>query len=174
MNTAQATAPSNADADAADRVSAVVLDLPLQAAAVRLWSAVGCTVFGVIAAIWTMIGWFALGVVALVAALPGLLLIGVVLHYWRRYAEQFSCRLLADGLLVRRGVWWRTEIFVPRSRIQHTEVNQGPLARRLDLAQITVYTAGSHGAKIEVDGLALAQATHLRDQLLGRDGHDAV
>ncbi len=165
-----------APADTADRFSAdsVVLDLPLQAAAVRLWIAVGCTVIGVIGAVVTMIAWIAIGLIGLAAALPGLLLLAGVAHYWRRYAEHFSCRLLADGLLVRRGVWWQEEIFVPRSRIQHTEVNQGPLARRHDLAQITVYTAGSHGAKIEVDGLALAHATQLRDQLLGRDGHDAV
>jgi membrane protein YdbS with pleckstrin-like domain len=163
-------------ADGAERLSAgdVVLELPLQAAAVRLWMASTGALIGVAAAVWTTIACIALGVVGLTAALPGLLLVAAVVHYWRQYAECFSCRLLADGLLVRRGVWWRTEIFVPRSRIQHTEVNQGPLARRHDLAQIAVHTAGSHAARIEVDGLALAQATQLRDQLLGRDGHDAV
>ena len=166
MNATSAT-PINA-------AGTLVLELPLQPAAVWLWLTVSCLVAIVLSAFWTTIAWIKLGPVGLLGTLPGLLLIVLAIFYWRRFTEQFACLLLDDGLLVRRGVWWRKEIFVPRSRIQHTEVNQGPYARRNDLAQVAVYTAGSHAAKIEVDGLAITLATQLRDQLLGRDGHDAV
>jgi hypothetical protein len=172
MSTTDPSLPS----DSAEHRSAgtIVLELPLQTAGVRLQMGIANTIIGLLAAIWTTIFTLRFGLIGSVAALPGLLLMGIVVYYWRRYAEHFTCRLLADGLLVRRGVWWRSEVFVPRSRIQHTEVNQGPLARHNDLAQIAVFTAGSHASKIEIDGLALTDATQLRDQLLGRDGHDAL
>ncbi len=73
-----------------------------------------------------------------------------------------------------RGVWWRNESFVPRSRIQHTDVNQGPLARRLGIASLLVHTAGTHLAHLGVNGLPHEAAIELRDRLLNRDGRDAV
>lgn len=152
----------------------VILELPLQAAAVSVWKNTSSAVFAGLSVAASAILWSVFGAAGLTVLLPGAIVIALLRYYWRRYPAHFACRLLEDGLLVRRGVWWRTEIFVPRSRIQHTEVNQGPLARRFDIAQISVYTAGSHASKTEVDGLDRAQAINLRDQLLGRDGNDAV
>lgn len=177
MNTASRTEAADSAEDAAEQPperAAVQLELPLQAAAVRLWSVVSGTLLLLISSVWTTIAVVKAGALGLIALLPAALLLGLSIYYWRAYARHFGCVLLEDGLLVRRGVWWRKEVFVPRSRIQHTEVNQGPYARRYDLAQIAVYTAGTHAAKVEVDGLAAAEAFGLRDQLLGRDGHDAV
>ena len=48
--------------------------------------------------------------------------------YGRAYRRRFQCRLLPDGLLIERGVWWRSETFVPRARIQHTELERVELA----------------------------------------------
>ncbi len=111
---------------------------------------------------------------ALAAALVAGLLLLLSRHYYRRYATQFRCELTEDGLLVARGVWWRSEHFTPRSRIQHTEVKQGPIARHYEMATLKVYTAGTHLGELEVEGLAHADALSLRDHLLGRDGRDAV
>ncbi len=167
MNDADSNLSTSTDAT-------VILELPLQTSAVKLWMNTSSAVFGGLFLAATVVLCMTAGLLGLLALLPGALIIGVIRFYWRRYEAHFSCRLLEDGLLVRRGVWWRAEIFVPRSRIQHTEVNQGPLARRFEIAQIAVYTAGSHASKVEVDGLKLNTAITLRDQLLGRDGHDAV
>lgn len=111
---------------------------------------------------------------AVVAVLIGALLLLLSRHYCRRYAEQFRCELSDDGLLVARGVWWRGEHFTPRTRIQHTEVKQGPIARHFQMATLKVYTAGTHLGELEVEGLAHIDALSLRDRLLGRDGRDAV
>jgi hypothetical protein len=95
-------------------------------------------------------------------------------RYLAAYAARFRCRLLLDGLWIERGVYWRRETFVPRARVQHTDVNQGPLARRFGIAELKVFTAGTQAAEIEVDGLAHADALALRDRLLGRGGADGV
>jgi len=112
--------------------------------------------------------------VGALASCVGVLVISVITLHGRAYIARFQCRLLPDGLWVHRGVLWRSEIFVPRSRIQHTEVQQGPLARRFGIANLKVYTAGTSHGEIGIDGLPQADALWLRDELLGRHGHDGV
>jgi uncharacterized protein len=75
----------------------------------------------------------------------------------------------AQGLEIRRGVLWRKIVDVPRSRIQHTDVTQGPLERAFGLATLQLYTAGVEHAKVEVEGLALETALALRLELLQGD-----
>lgn len=107
--------------------------------------------------------------VALLLAVVSGLLLGV--HYARRYAALYAAMHLADGVLIRRGVWWRAEIFVPRARIQHTEVNQGPLDRRWGMASLSLHTAGTRLEHITLPGLPRAVAERLRDELLDRRAH---
>lgn len=78
------------------------------------------------------------------------------------------------GLEIRRGVWWRREIHVPRSRIQHTDVSQGPLERRFGLATLHVFTAGTENAEVRLSGLDHATAAAIRDHLLAGTGSDAL
>lgn len=106
----------------------------------------------------------------------GLLVLGLMVFGWwhagasfRRYRVQ----VLDDGVMVERGVFWRAQTFIPRSRIQHTEVNQGPLDRRWGMAKLIVHTAAAGVASIAAVGLHHADALAVRDQLLDR-GHDAV
>ena len=58
-----------------------------------------------------------------------------------------SYRVDADGLEIRSGVYFRAVTTVPKSRVQHTDVSQGPLQRRYGLATLTVHTAGTKTRK---------------------------
>ena len=78
------------------------------------------------------------------------------------------------GLEIRRGVWWRRMVHVPRSRIQHTDVSQGPLERRFGLATLHVFTAGTANAEVALAGLAHEDATAIRDELLSGTDDDVV
>lgn len=70
------------------------------------------------------------------------------------------------GIVIQRGVLWRSYIALPRVRIQHTDVSQGPLQRRYGIGTLKLYTAGSRHTMIELPGLAHEQAIALRDALL--------
>ena len=111
---------------------------------------------------------------ALLSILVGTLVLRLSIQYHRRALQRFYCALLPDGLRIRRGVWWQVETFVPRVRIQHTDVTQGPIARHFGMATLKVFTAGTQLAEIQVEGLPHVDALALRDLLLGRDGHDAL
>lgn len=94
---------------------------------------------------------------------------------WPAVAYRFaSYRVDGDGLEIRSGVYFRSVTTVPRSRVQHTDVSQGPLQRRYGLATLTVHTAGSENAEVELPGLPHEVALKIRDHLLPGNTADAV
>lgn len=111
----------------------------------------------------------------MVAVLGALAALAWWLQRWPALEYRYaSYRVDADGLEIRRGVWFRAVTNVPRSRVQHTDVSQGPLERRLGLATLVVHTAGSDEAEVQLPGLANSDALAIRDHLLPRDATDAV
>ena len=70
------------------------------------------------------------------------------------------------GLHVRRGLVWRKEILVPRSRVQHLDLERGPIARRFGLATLVIHTAGTRLNALRQAGFLDEDAVALRDALL--------
>lgn len=75
-------------------------------------------------------------------------------------------KLDASGLRVRRGRFWRTEILIPRARVQHLDLQRGPLERRFGLATLIVHTAGTRVHALRQSGLLETEALALRDALV--------
>lgn len=84
--------------------------------------------------------------------------------------RRFSYALDPEHLEIRRGVIWRTVTSVPKSRVQHIDVAQGPLERKYGLATLSIYTAGTEFARVDLPGLTYARAVEIRDRFL--PGHD--
>ncbi len=102
---------------------------------------------------------------------------GVVLfcYFWPKlHHRHLRYRVDQAGVRIRRGILWRNTISIPASRVQHTDVSQGPLQRRYGLATLTVHTAGTEGASISLEGLDRDIAFLLRDHLLPDDEREAV
>ncbi|MCY4658998.1 MAG: PH domain-containing protein [Acidobacteria bacterium] len=75
-------------------------------------------------------------------------------------------RLDRQGFTIRRGVVWRSVTSVPKSRVQHTDVSQGPLQRAFDLATLVVHTAGTQDSSVSLGGLTHGVALRIRDYLI--------
>lgn len=104
------------------------------------------------------------GVLATLLVAPLLALFHASARWQRtRYA------LTPQGLRIQRGVWWRNDTVVPRSRVQHTDLHRGPLDRTLGLAGLRVYTAGSEFGRVALNGLSIERAEALRDALIRVD-----
>ena len=132
---------------------------------------------------------FALATALTLAARPGrpavaLVWIGALLlsaalafsaHAWPAIAYRRASYTIDDsGIEIRRGVLWRRVVNVARSRVQHTDVAQGPLERRYGLATLLIYTAGTVHAQVDLFGLDHATALRIRDHLLPGSADDAV
>jgi membrane protein YdbS with pleckstrin-like domain len=118
--------------------------------------------------------------VAVLLALAPLWLVanGALAWFFHRWpAVEFRhtrYRVDDQGIEIRRGVYWRVVINVPRSRVQHTDVSQGPLERRFGLGTLVIYTAGTDHAKVDLAGLDHATALRIREHLLPGGAGDAV
>lgn len=96
-------------------------------------------------------------------------------HRWPGIDYQHSSYRVDDRTIeIRRGVYWRAVITVPRSRVQHTDVSQGPLERSYGLGTLVIYTAGTEHAKVSLTGLAHERALRVREHLLPDEESDAV
>jgi uncharacterized protein len=105
-----------------------------------------------------------------------LVAVGLTLSwFWpEAYYRRLRFGMDASGIAIERGILWRSRIAVPRARIQHTDVSQGPLQRRYGVGTLKLYTAGSRYTKIELPGLAHAEAIALRDALLAQTDDSGV
>jgi hypothetical protein len=116
-----------------------------------------------------------------VRALPFLAWLGLSMaavwhaRTWPRRAYQHaSYRVDEQGIEIRRGVYWRVVINVPKSRVQHIDVTQGPLGRRHGLGTLVIYTAGTDYAKVELHGLEHGRALEIRQHLMPSGTSDAI
>lgn len=103
--------------------------------------------------------WWAILALALVSA--------AYVVFWSRVSWRHTrWRLRAEGLQIERGVLWRHSLDIPRSRVQHTDVSDGPLLRNFELATLVVFTAGTRFARVELAGMGREIAFEVRDQLM--------
>ena len=103
-----------------------------------------------------------------------LVLATLVYVYQGAAYKRFSYAMNDYGLYINQGVIWQRKIIVPRNRVQHTDVAQGPLMRKYGLAELTVHTAGTRNASVKLPGIKHDLAEELRESLAFEESNDAV
>ena len=128
-----------------------------------LMSAIGGAVVGVVLLLlitpapW--IGWLVLAAVVVTAVIR--------LVFAPRRVRAIGWVLREDDLVVRRGILLSRLVAVPYGRMQLVDVNRGPVARLLGLAELRLVTAAAT-SDVTLPGLPEAEATELRDALVAR------
>lgn len=118
---------------------------------------------------------FILGALVLEGAgvlFPGAALVPVALLFvWlvllmpiRRYRAR-GYHMGADRLRVVGGILFRSDTIVPFGRVQHLDVEQGPLERHYGLATLILHTAGTHNSSVSLPGLAHKTALAMREAI---------
>ncbi len=83
-------------------------------------------------------------------------------------ATRYNARgyqISADRLRVVRGLLFRSDTVVPFGRVQHIDVDQGPLDRFFGIATLTLHTAGNHNASVSLPGLGEDLAREMREEI---------
>ena len=105
---------------------------------------------------------------ALVAlALLGLVAWLVVFLPWRRYSAR-GFAMQSDRLRVVKGILFRKDTVVPFSRVQHIDLERGPIERYYGLATLVLHTAGTHNASVHLPGLGEDDAVAMRETIRER------
>lgn len=133
------------------------------------------------ALIGLVVAWFRLGFgiyfyVILGSAVVLLAALAIIAWLWPGIEyRRVSYRIDEEGLEIRRGVIWRHSITIPLGRVQHADVSQGPVQRMFGVGTLTVHTAGTQNASINLEGLAYDHAIVVRDFIVHqRKERDAV
>jgi uncharacterized protein len=94
--------------------------------------------------------------------------------YPPRWYRSWGYRIDAKVLETRSGRIFQRARLLPLSRLQHVDIERGPLERMFGLAALVLHTAGTHSASIRIPGLEASEAARLRDHLIEIGGDDAV
>ncbi|HEX9806745.1 MAG TPA: PH domain-containing protein [Alteraurantiacibacter sp.] len=105
--------------------------------------------------VWVLAGWMVIG-------LP-----------WRRYKAR-GYRMGADRLQVVRGLLFHKDTIVPFGRVQHIDVEKGPVERYYSLATLVLHTAGTHNASVTLPGLAEEDALAMREAIRAKIRRDTL
>jgi hypothetical protein len=114
--------------------------------------------------LWLIIAWLALVALS----------VWFSLWYPPRLYETWGYRIDAKVLETRSGRMFQRARLLPLSRLQHVDIERGPLERMFGLASLVLHTAGTHSANIRIPGLEAGEAVRLRDRLIEIGGDDAV
>ena len=97
-----------------------------------------------------------------------------VIRYPSRRWQARGYHMSEDRLRVVRGVMWHSDTVVPFGRVQHIDVDQGPIERALGISTLTLHTAGSHNASVHLPGLKHERATDMRETIRERIKRDTL
>lgn len=111
---------------------------------------------------------------AVIMAPVALLVVLVILRLPLRRHLARGYAISADRLRVVRGIWLRRDTVVPFSRVQHIDVDQGPIERFYGIATLTLHTAGTHNASVHLPGLGEDLAREMREGIRQHIRREAV
>ena len=74
--------------------------------------------------------------------------------------------LREQDIALRKGIFWQRQVIQPLVRIQHIELARGPIDKRLELAGLRIFSAGTGTETMTIPGLNLATAQSIRSRLL--------
>lgn len=76
-------------------------------------------------------------------------------------------------ILYKKGWIWRSTTVVPYNRIQHSEIDQGPIERMFGLSTLKIFTAGGSSSDLAIEGITPEKAHQIKDYIQAKVvGHD--
>lgn len=105
--------------------------------------------------------------VLLIVGYGSIVLYGIVhliLRYLAFYKKGYALR--DQDIIYKTGLFWKQQLVIPFSRIQHCQIKEGPIDSLLELAKLEVYTAGGSGSDLLIPGLRPTEAMQLRELII--------
>lgn len=139
----------------------------------RIWLVSNAISYGVVIAVLLVLTTVATtvgGFPRQLLLIPLVVLIPAAITYLtlRREYDAWQFCVTPEALEIQKGWLYRQRRIVARDRIQHIDLNSGPLDRKFGLMQVVIHTAGADIGFIP--GLSPARAESLRAELLaGRE-----
>jgi len=100
-----------------------------------------------------------------------LLFIALSVFIWAPMVAQSRGFALRDhDIHYKSGIIWRKTVSLPFNRIQHVELESGPLERIFKLTTLKFFTAGGGNADMKIPALGFERASKLRSFVMEKAG----
>jgi len=107
----------------------------------------------------------------LLLAIVGIIyLLFMVMTYMSYTKKSYAIR--ERDLIYNKGLIWRSSTVIPFNRVQHCEINQGPIERLFGLSELKVFTAGGASSDMSIPGLLPDTAERLKEFIVYKTGSD--
>ena len=127
----------------------------------------GGALIAILLNLYRMPGWLSL---LLLGGLLGLVLISFLLTIFGFRRKMYALR--QRDIIYKSGLIWRRQTALPFNRVQHAEVQQGPIERLFELSKIKVYTAGGSSSDLTIAGLKHDRAQRIKQFILQKTSID--
>jgi len=84
--------------------------------------------------------------------------------------EGFAVR--EKDILYQSGIFFRSTLIIPFNRVQHCEIEHGPIDRMFGLAELSLFTAGGSASDLSIPGLTQDKAAALKNFITNRVAAD--
>ncbi len=108
--------------------------------------------------------WNILGAISLIFILI------LILEYFGFKFKGYALR--QKDISYKRGLIWREITALPFNRVQHCEINEGPIDRMFGLASIKIFTAGGSSSDLEIPGLSKSNAELIKSFIIKKTAVD--
>ncbi len=75
-------------------------------------------------------------------------------------------------ILYKSGIFFRSTLIIPFNRVQHCEIEQGPIDRFFRLSELSLFTAGGSGSDLCIPGLGEEKAAALKNFITNKVAQD--
>jgi uncharacterized protein len=93
----------------------------------------------------------------------GIFLLALALVFLAKtYFRRKKFKIAEKNISYQEGILYHKETVVPFARIQHIEIDEGPIERFFNIATLSIYTAGDSGRDLKISGLELMKAQEIK------------
>ncbi|GAK91726.1 hypothetical protein JCM19297_1678 [Nonlabens ulvanivorans] len=92
-----------------------------------------------------------------------LLILSVFISYKEFFVRGYVLR--ENDITYRHGWLFHHQITIPFNRIQHTEINHGPIDRYFKLCELDIFTAGGSSSDLSISGLDPEKAVAIKEYI---------
>jgi membrane protein YdbS with pleckstrin-like domain len=108
-----------------------------------------------------------IGIIVLVIALTGMIT-WMGFNAWKN--KGFALR--QHDILFKTGIFFKSTLIVAFNRVQHAEIQQGPIDRWFGLSSVTLYTAGGSASDLTIPGLSPEDAAAIKNHIMKKMSSD--
>jgi uncharacterized protein len=108
-----------------------------------------------------------IGLIVLVITLTGMITY-MGFNAWKN--KGYALR--QHDILFKTGIFFKSTLIVAFNRVQHAEIQQGPIDRWFVLSSVTLYTAGGSASDLTIPGLSPEDAAAIKNHIMKKMSSD--